>query len=81
MTKNKINLLLITASVLALAACSPESQSEQSGNGDRSSVADNVTSETRHDDHGEDENHAEAEGHAEDDHGDEGHEDDDGHGH
>ena len=73
MTKNKINLLLITASILALAACSPEGQTDGSRSAERRSVDGATEAQTGHDDH---DDHTEAEGHGEDDHGDDEHVDD-----
>lgn len=78
MTNNKINLLLITASVLALAACSPDNQSEQNQNREQASAASDLASDRGHDDHAEGEEHSDAEGHGDEDHGDD-HSDDDGH--
>ena len=54
MTKSKINLLLITASVLALSACSSESPAEQDQTSDRSTVANSIETEGGHDDNSED---------------------------
>ena len=73
MTKNKINLLLITASILALAACSPEGHTDGSRSAERRSVDGATEAQTGHDDH---DDHTEAEGHGEDDHGDDEHVDD-----
>ena len=78
MTNNKINLLLITASVLALAACSPDNQSEQNQNREQASAASDLASDRGHDYHAEGEEHSDAEGHGDEDHGDD-HSDDDGH--
>ncbi|MAK61613.1 MAG: hypothetical protein CMK09_11585 [Ponticaulis sp.] len=79
MTKNKINLLLITASILALAACSSETQDDQAGTNDRTNVAGEAASLSGHDDHDEDDEHADAGGHGEEDHEEADHEDGDGH--
>ena len=78
MTNNKINLLLITASVLALAACSPDNQSEQNQNREQASAASDLASDRGHDDHAEGEEHSDAEDLGDEDHGDD-HSDDDGH--
>ena len=78
MTNNKINLLLIAASVLALAACSPDNQSEQNQNREQASAASDLASDRGHDDHAEGEEHSDAEGHGDEEHGDD-HSDDDGH--
>jgi len=78
MTNNKINLLLITVSVLALAACSPDNPSEQNQNSERASVAGDLASDSGHDDHAEGEEHSAAEGHDDEDQGDD-HSDEDGH--
>ena len=78
MTNNKINLLLITASVLALAACSPDNQSEQNQNREQASAASDLASDRGHDDHAAGEEHSDAEDLGDEDHGDD-HSDDDGH--
>mgnify|MGYP003633206321 CR=1 FL=1 len=61
MTKHKINLLLITASALALAACSAESPGEQDQNSEPSAVASNIETETSHDDNSDDDGHTDSE--------------------
>jgi len=71
MTKLKINLLLITASVLALSACSSESPAEQDQNSEPSAVASSIETEASHDDDSEDgDDHAEGEEHADSEDGD-----------
>ncbi len=85
MTNFKIKLLLITASVLAVAACSQESQDHQEEHGDTVAQAHSDSASDGHDDdHGDDDHgdddHADGDGHDEDEHDDDEHGDERGEG-
>ena len=88
MIKNKINLnlLLITVSVLAVAACSPDNQAREERGENPSSTIRDVPTADGHEDGHDDDDHADP-GHVEDNgqtdgeaHGTEDHDEDDDHG-
>ena len=78
MTNFKIKLLLITASVLAVAACSQESQDHQEERGDTVAQAHSASASDGHDDDHGDDDHADGDGHDEDEHDDDEHGDEQG---
>ena len=85
MTKNKINLLLITASVLAVAACSPENQDRAERSENPSTIRDVPAADGHEGGHDDDDHanpdHVEGNEHSDDEtHGTEDHEEDGDHG-